>query len=105
MDQKKYWQSFAERTGSEELKKASQDESKEDLIIEDASGKGLLDATTPRRDFLKYLGFSTAAAALAASCEVPVRKAIPYVNKPENLIPGVAQYYPTTYVSVGDDIQ
>ncbi|HEY0678076.1 MAG TPA: TAT-variant-translocated molybdopterin oxidoreductase [Chitinophagaceae bacterium] len=102
MDQKKYWQSFAERTGSEELKKASQDEFKEELTIEDASGKGLLDATAPRRDFLKYLGFSTAAAALAASCEVPVRKAIPYVNKPENTIPGVADYYATTYVSGGD---
>lgn len=102
MDQKKYWQSFAERTGSEELKKASQDEFKDELIIEDAGGKGILDAETPRRDFLKYLGFSTAAAALAASCEVPVRKAIPYVTKPENMIPGVADYYATTYVSGGD---
>jgi MoCo/4Fe-4S cofactor protein with predicted Tat translocation signal len=102
MDQKKYWQSFAERTGSEELQKASQDEFKEDLIVEDASGKGLLDATAPRRDFLKYLGFSTAAAALAASCEIPVRKAIPYVNKPENMVPGVADYYATTYISGGD---
>ena len=104
MDQKKYWQSFAERTGSEELKKASQDEFKEELIVEDASGKGLLDATAPRRDFLKYLGFSTAAAALAASCETPVRKAIPYVNKPENMIPGVADWYATTYVSGGQAI-
>jgi molybdopterin-containing oxidoreductase family iron-sulfur binding subunit len=104
MDQKKYWQSFAERTGSEELKKASQDEFKEDLISGDESGKGLFDANTPRRDFLKYLGFSTAAAALAASCEVPVRKAIPYVNKPENMVPGVADYYATTYVSGGDAI-
>ena len=49
MDQKKYWQSFAERTGSEELKKASQDEFKDELVVEDASGKGLLDATAPRR--------------------------------------------------------
>lgn len=104
MDQKKYWQSFAERTGSEELEKASQDEFKEDLIVEDASGKGLLDATAPRRDFLKYLGFSTAAAALAASCEIPVRKAIPYVNKPENIIPGMADWYATTYVSGGQAI-
>ncbi|HYF32348.1 MAG TPA: TAT-variant-translocated molybdopterin oxidoreductase [Chitinophagaceae bacterium] len=104
MDQKKYWQSFAERTGSEELEKASKDEFKEDLVVEDANGKGLLDATAPRRDFLKYLGFSTAAAALAASCEIPVRKAIPYVNKPENLIPGMADYYATTYVSGGDAI-
>ena len=104
MDQKKYWQSFAERTGGEELKKASQDEFKDELVVEDTSGKGLLDATAPRRDFLKYLGFSTAAAALAASCETPVRKAIPYVNKPENMIPGVADWYATTYVSGGQAI-
>lgn len=102
MDQKKYWQSFAERTGGEEVQKASQDEFKDDLIVEEPGGKGLLDATTPRRDFLKYLGFSTAAAALAASCEIPVRKAIPYVNKPENMVPGVADYYATTYISGGD---
>ncbi|MFN7330254.1 MAG: TAT-variant-translocated molybdopterin oxidoreductase, partial [Bacteroidota bacterium] len=30
-----------------------------------------------RRDFLKMMGFSVAAASLAA-CEAPVRKAIPY---------------------------
>lgn len=103
MDQKKYWQSFAERAGSEELKKASQDEFKEELIAEE-QGKGLLDAATPRRDFLKYLGFSTAAAALAASCEVPVRRAIPYVNKPGDMTPGVADYYATTYISGGDAV-
>src|SRR5690606_16156889 len=52
--------------------------------------------------FLKYLGFSTAAATLAASCKIPVKKAIPYANKPENLVPGVAKYYATTYVQDGD---
>ena len=31
-----------------------------------------------RRDFLKFLGFSVAAASLAA-CETPVKKAIPYL--------------------------
>ena len=67
-------------------------------------GKGLLDAKTPRRDFLKYLGFSTAAATLAASCEMPVRNIIPYVNKPENMVPGVADYYATTFVSGGDAV-
>jgi hypothetical protein len=60
----------------------------------------LMDATTPRRDFLKYLGFSTAAATLA-SCKMPVRKAIPYVNRPEHVVPGLAKYYATTFVSDG----
>ncbi|MCB0447232.1 MAG: quinol:cytochrome C oxidoreductase, partial [Gelidibacter sp.] len=46
-------------------------------------------------DFLKYVGFSTAAASLAA-CEGPVIKSIPYVVQPEEIIPGVANYYATT---------
>ena len=58
----------------------------------------------PRRDFLKYLGFSTAAATLAASCEMPVRHIVPYINKPENIVPGVADYYATTFVSGGDAV-
>ena len=36
------------------------------------------DSGTSRRDFLKLLGFSTAAVTLAA-CEAPVIKTIPYV--------------------------
>src|SRR5690606_8359901 len=52
-------------------------------------------SSTTRRDFLKYVGFSTAAASLAA-CEGPVIKSIPYVVQPETIIPGVANYYATT---------
>ncbi len=84
------------------FQKEAKDEFKEELPFEDLDDKGLLDAKTPRRDFLKYLGFSTAAATLAASCEVPVRRAIPYVNKPENIVPGVAKYYATTFVQDGE---
>ncbi|HZE83439.1 MAG TPA: TAT-variant-translocated molybdopterin oxidoreductase, partial [Puia sp.] len=102
MSDKKYWQSFGERNDSEAFQKSTENEFGEDLPLEGLDGKGLLDAKTPRRDFLKYLGFSTAAATLAASCEIPVKKVIPYVNKPENMIPGVADYYATTYVAGGD---
>src|SRR3979409_1451024 len=102
MEQKKYWQSFGERNESEAFQQSAQNECSEELPLEGMDGKGLLDAKTPRRDFLKYLGFSTAAATLAASCEIPVKKVIPYVNKPENMIPGVADYYATTYVAGGD---
>jgi len=100
----KYWQSFGEVNDPENFKKLSQDEFTEELPFEGFDDKGLIDAKAPRRDFLKYLGFSTAAAALAASCKIPVRKAIPYANKPENLVPGVPKYYATTYVQDGDVI-
>ncbi|HWJ90272.1 MAG TPA: TAT-variant-translocated molybdopterin oxidoreductase [Flavisolibacter sp.] len=102
MSDKKYWTSFAALKNKEELQKLTQNEFAEDLPFEDLDGKGLLDAKTPRRDFLKYLGFSTAAATLAASCKTPVRKAVPFVNRPENITPGVAKYYASTYVQDGD---
>jgi molybdopterin-containing oxidoreductase family iron-sulfur binding subunit len=74
----------------------------EDLIPE---GKNLLDiideeiAQKPssRRNFLKFCGFSFATAAIASSCENPVKKAIPYLNKPEDVTPGMASHYASTY--------
>lgn len=54
-----------------------------------------------RRDFLKMMGFGMSAVALAA-CEAPVRKAIPYVNKPVDLDPSIANYYASTYINGGD---
>ncbi len=54
-----------------------------------------------RRDFLKMMGFSVAAASLAA-CEAPVRMAIPLVNKPMDSDPGIPNYYASTYVDGGD---
>ncbi len=95
---KKYWQSFGELNNTKAYNADAENEFKEDLPfeMEDNGSK------TPRRDFLKYLGFSTAAATLAASCEMPVRKAIPFLNKPVDIVPGVANYYATTFVLDGD---
>src|SRR6185437_9897079 len=106
MSDKKYWQSFGERNNSEAFQKSKSEgnEFNESLPLEGLDGKGLLDARHPRRDFLKYLGFSTAAATLAASCEMPVRHVVPYLNKPDNMIPGVADFYATTYTIGGDVI-
>ena len=104
MDQKKHWQSFGELNQSEAYNKDVKDEFKEDLPFVAEEGKSFLEAKAPRRDFLKYLGFSTAAAAVAASCEIPVKKAIPFANKPEDIVPGISKYYATTYVQDGDVI-
>ncbi len=57
---------------------------------------------TNRRDFLKLLGFGLGAATLAASCEIPVKKAIPYVTKPDEIVPGVANYFASSFVNGGD---
>ncbi|MCS3798348.1 TAT-variant-translocated molybdopterin oxidoreductase [Niastella sp. OAS944] len=104
MANKKYWQSFGELNNSEAYEKSISNEFKEELPFESADKKGLDVSPASRRDFLKYLGFSTAAAIAAASCETKVRKAIPYVNKPQDMVPGVADYYATTYVSGGEAI-
>jgi len=48
-----------------------------------------------RRSFLSIMGASLALAGLAG-CRRPVEKIVPYVVKPEDVIPGVAQSYATT---------
>ena len=102
---KKYWQNFGELNQTDVYLDKTNNEFQEELLpLEDLNDKGLGDAKTPRRDFLKYLGFSTAAATLAASCDLPVRKVVPYLNKPDNLIAGVSNYYASTYVNEGDVI-
>jgi molybdopterin-containing oxidoreductase family iron-sulfur binding subunit len=50
-----------------------------------------------RRDFLKLFGFSVASAAVLSSCEKPVQKAIPYLIKPEEITPGKAAYYASSF--------
>jgi molybdopterin-containing oxidoreductase family iron-sulfur binding subunit len=102
MEQKKYWQSFGEKNQSAAYNQDVKDEFKEELPFVEDESKGFLETAAPRRDFLKYVGFSTAAAAVAASCEMPIKKAIPFANKPEDIVPGVANYYATTYVQDGD---
>jgi molybdopterin-containing oxidoreductase family iron-sulfur binding subunit len=67
-----------------------------ETVIEEATKQ------SSRRDFLKYMGFGLTAATIAASCEIPVRKAIPYVVKPDAIVPGVATYYASTFVKGGD---
>jgi MoCo/4Fe-4S cofactor protein with predicted Tat translocation signal len=101
MSQKQYWSDLEDlnklNSGAEV---APQDEFKEELPFELSTG--LFNATTPRRDFLKFVGFSTLAATLVASCEMPVRKAIPYAIKPEDIVPGVPNYYASTFADGGD---
>jgi molybdopterin-containing oxidoreductase family iron-sulfur binding subunit len=96
MEQKKYWQSLGELKNSEAYEKSIQNEFAEDLPVE--GDDKFLGAATPRRDFLKYLGFSTAAAMAAASCDISVKKAIPYLNKPDTVVPGIPNFYASTFV-------
>ncbi len=63
--------------------------------------KDLFQGKTSRRDFLKWVGFSTASVTLSA-CKGPVVKSIPYVVKPENITPGIPNYYASTMIDSFD---
>ena len=95
---KKYWKSVEELDGNSSIVEAlKNNEFVEEIPTDEFLGnkESLSFSSTTRRDFLKYVGFSTAAATLAA-CEGPVHKSIPYVLQPEQIIPGIADYYATS---------
>ncbi|UKN00870.1 TAT-variant-translocated molybdopterin oxidoreductase [Paracrocinitomix mangrovi] len=94
---KKYWKGFDELEQTPEFIENAQSEFPQELSVEEfLSDSNVNEASTGRRDFLKFLGFSVAAATLAA-CEAPVIKAVPYAVKPEDVTPGVANWYASTY--------
>ncbi len=95
---KKYWKSVEElKENSSIVEALRNNEFTEAIPVDEFLGDkaSLSNSNTSRRDFLKYVGFSTAAASLAA-CEGPVNKSIPYVVQPEQIIPGVADFYATS---------
>ena len=94
---KTYWKNLAQLDTSDEVvKKLEHNEFVSKLPKDFLSDEKILDeSSTSRRDFLKYVGFSTAAATIAA-CEGPVIKSVPYVVQPEQIRPGIANYYATT---------
>ena len=89
---KNYWQSIEEITNKVDFLRKNEKEFPEYLPLQKKEDQ----AYTSRRDFLKLMGFSIAAVSLAA-CETPVKKAIPYLNKPEGIDPGIPNYYASTF--------
>ncbi len=95
---KKYWKSVEELNENSSIVETLRNNEFVEAIPTDeflSDKDSLSSSSTTRRDFLKYVGFTTAAASLAA-CEGPVHKSIPYVLQPEQIIPGVADYYATS---------
>ena len=93
---KKYWKGLPELNESPEFLKQSKSEFSEEIPMEGFLSEEKAADSTSRRDFLKLMGFTTTAAVLA-SCETPVIKSIPYVVKPEDVTPGVANFYASTF--------
>lgn len=94
---KTYWKGLEELHNSPEFVKNRDNEFPQEMPVDVfLADEKLKESSASRRDFLKFLGFSITAATIA-SCEAPVIKAIPYTNKPEEITPGVANWYATTY--------
>jgi len=95
--EKKYWKSEIQLDQNNGLDHLEHNEFVEKIPVDNNifSDENINDVSANRRDFLKYLGFSTSAAVLA-SCEGPVHKSVPYVIQPERIRPGIANYYATS---------
>ncbi len=80
------WRSLEELTGSKKCQEALHRE-----FPPGASEFGNFN----RRNFLKIMGASIALASLPACTKQPLQKIVPYVNQPEDLVPGKPMYFAT----------
>ena len=94
---KKYWKGLEEYNNTPDFVKNNKNEFAEPLPIEDVLNEAGLSTVTPRRDFLKALGFGLGAVTLAACQTAPIHKSIPYLVKPEEVTPGIPNYYTSSF--------
>jgi len=99
---KRYWRGLEELRNDESFVANAHKEFSDANLEQSNQEGGLVDGMGPdRRDFLKVLGFGMAAVSLAA-CDAPVKRAIPYLNKPETIFPSISNYYASTFIDGGD---
>ncbi len=85
---KRHWQSLEELQNAPAFQEATLREFPEEVDPQSMDG-------TSRRHFLGIMGASLAMTSLAGCIRRPEQKILPYTRAPEDLIPGVAQYYAT----------
>jgi molybdopterin-containing oxidoreductase family iron-sulfur binding subunit len=85
-----YWRCLEELAGSEEFHKFLKQEFPQQAA-------GWFDGVS-RRDFLKLMGASLALAGLNACRATPLdEKIVPYVNQPEEIVPGRPLFFATAF--------
>ncbi len=92
--QLRYWVSLEDFSGEPAVERVRQEEffSKPETVMDELDKNG---SAFSRRDMLKLAG--VAAVFAAAGCaRKPVEKLIPYVNQPEEIIPGIPVWYAST---------
>ncbi len=91
--EKKYWKSISEyKNGEIEMTPEFSVEG-----LSEGEVKNKMVENPSRRNFLKTLGFGVGYAALAASCDMPIRNAIPFMDYPDHIKAGIPAYYASTY--------
>ncbi len=90
--EKKYWQSIEETRPGYKPQEEEKESSMMEILANEANEK-----SSSRRDFLKWCGISLFSATVVSACENPVKKAIPYLNHPETLTPGMASWYASSF--------
>jgi molybdopterin-containing oxidoreductase family iron-sulfur binding subunit len=96
-EQKKYYQHIQELKPGEFVKNresAIEAKHRSDVISLLEEGASL---HSSRRNFLKLAGFSTVLGTVLNSCEKPIHKAIPYLIKPEEITPGMSDFYASSF--------
>ncbi len=91
-----YWKGEDELLRTKEFLASQKSEFNEALPLDEVFSENNLGLSANRRDFLKFFGFSVAAVSLAACNSTPIRNVVPYLVKPEEITPGVANYYNST---------
>ena len=84
-----YWRSLAQVEGAPDFRDALEREFLEEGPSEHSEG-------ISRRDMMMLLGASLSLAGLSGCIRRPVEEIVPYVNAPEDIVPGVPRYYATT---------
>src|SRR5437899_918712 len=90
-DEIKYWRSVDYRERTPEYVEATRDEFKPG----DSEVTGF-----QRREMLKLMGASVALAGTGVSCRRPEERIMPYTRAPEDLIPGVPNFFATARACV-----
>lgn len=93
----KYWTSIEEKHKGIGHLDTFKDEIPHNKSVQQLIQDDISNTSSSRRNFLKWCGFTFASAAITTSCETPVKKAIPYLNKPEQVTPGKASYYASSF--------
>ncbi|MEE9572621.1 MAG: TAT-variant-translocated molybdopterin oxidoreductase, partial [Candidatus Neomarinimicrobiota bacterium] len=99
---KKYWKSIEEINQKNIIQKGGDKHISQNIYIGTENDVTTINNTASRRDFLKMCGYSLAGATIAASCEAPIMKAIPFLIKPEEVVSGIANYYASSLIDGSD---